>query len=487
MKKIMLSFCILLFYCGYSKAQTSVPISPDRIAMFKAYRMLMKNTAQYAPDEALKIFIDMAAKGDGKAMNAIANIYAMGIGRKMDNAEALKWYQQACKAGYAPSWYNLGVMHKYGYGTPQDFEAAYKAFKNGAVLKQKQCLYGQGYMLYKGYGVAQDYAAAVDNFKQGVTYKSLGSMYMLGLCYRNGYGIAQNTDSARYWIGQAADAGYKFAKDEMQNAQAELTATSETISNDADTSQKAPKVYRKIKQNVKDKALKGTYTGFAIKYDWSGKHILQKSKITLTLYGNKKQLTGNWLEDDSLSVAISANITDSSIVFNHIKYQKSDHYSQGKKIELEFKEATLQLNQSNGKTFITGNIQMWNSTRQEPDKKIYISLSEVSEQNAPAVLASNSNKEGIMSNTLQKAEDFKLMAYPNPFDTQINLNFYIENAGQANLMVTDMQGRVVYKKSNLSFAKGAQNYSFSNSFAPGTYILKLQHSQITETTVLIKK
>ncbi|WP_017257910.1 hypothetical protein [Pedobacter arcticus] len=137
-----------------------------------------------------------------------------------------------------------------------------------------------------------------------------------------------------------------------------------------------------------------------------------------------------------------------------------DHYTHGDNIEFEFKEATLQLNKNGGHIFITGNIEIWNDTRQEPEKKLYVSLSEVEEE--PAIASIVATKKESKVNTSLKVESFKLLVYPNSFDTQINVNFYLEKA--VSISVTDMQGRITYKKNNLSFNKGTQTYSFNNNF-----------------------
>lgn len=483
MKKILWIVYVLL-HSGYTYAQNQKTLPPDVVTMAKAYYLLDKNTPKYNPVEALELYKEVAAQGNGKAMNAIGNIYAFGLCGAVDNAEALSWYQKATAAGYDPSWYNLATMYKYGYGTTQSFETAYQAFESGVAANQGSCYYGKGYMLFKGLGVAQNYEEAIIAFRQSIKRNNLGGMYMLGLCFRNGYGIAANIDSARYWLSKAATAGYQFAKDEMQDATAERNPAIANKNTNANTPP-APSEYENVIQNnTEAQQLAGTYSGLVIKYDWSGKHILQQSKITLTLYGAGKEKTGMYTEDDSLSIPVTATLTDSNLVFKQTSYQKTDHYSRGKLMEFEFKEACLQVNNLEGQVYINGNLQLWSKERQEPDKKLYLSLQEVNSPPQQMATQQQNKLDPTLAN--DELHLHRLAAYPNPFQNEVNLSFYLEEDAKVTISIVNMQGIKVQQHKGLNFSAGKNQYSISTQLPAGTYVLQLQHGNKTEQTVLIK-
>ncbi len=71
---------------------------------------------------------------------------------------------------------------------------------------------------------------------------------------------------------------------------------------------KSSKQYAKIKEfkesvpNLGNKDISGQYEGLLIKYDWSGKHIIGQSKISLFLKKENDRITGLWVENDTTDI-----------------------------------------------------------------------------------------------------------------------------------------------------------------------------------------
>src|SRR5690606_26733705 len=114
------------------------------------------------------------------------------------------------------------------------------------------------------------------------------TMYFLGLCYRNGYGTAVNIDSARYWLGKAAKYKLSWAIQELETITAENIGIKEVPKlEDVTLSQgniiDAKKGYKKVSHYVPGGKAEGEYAGYAIRFDWSGKHIIAIPELKMKL------------------------------------------------------------------------------------------------------------------------------------------------------------------------------------------------------------
>jgi hypothetical protein len=64
-------------------------------------------------------------------------------------------------------------------------------------------------------------------------------------------------------------------------------------------------------------------------------------------------------------------------------------------------------------------------------------------------------------------------AYPNPFDNKFFVDFSaIENLGQIHIIVTDIIGKTVYKKDNISFFGNPESIELPG-VSSGIYLLKI--------------
>lgn len=75
--------------------------------------------------EALKVWEQLAARGDDRAMTNAGVIYQNGEGVPIDNEKALDWYLKAMN-GTALN--NMGVMYRDGAGVPRNRKVAYLLF-----------------------------------------------------------------------------------------------------------------------------------------------------------------------------------------------------------------------------------------------------------------------------------------------------------------------------------------------------------------------
>ncbi|MBN1864420.1 MAG: sel1 repeat family protein [Victivallales bacterium] len=78
--------------------------------------------------EAMKIFEDLAAKGEAKAMVQIGICHYEGIGAEKDFTKAMDWFLKAFEKEDADAFVNLGVMHLKGQSVPVNKKIAYCIF-----------------------------------------------------------------------------------------------------------------------------------------------------------------------------------------------------------------------------------------------------------------------------------------------------------------------------------------------------------------------
>ncbi len=69
--------------------------------------------------------VQLAAKGNPVAQNALGLRYATGDGVRLDEHEAVRWFIKSAEQGYVPAQSKLGSIYYSGRGVPQDSTRAY--------------------------------------------------------------------------------------------------------------------------------------------------------------------------------------------------------------------------------------------------------------------------------------------------------------------------------------------------------------------------
>lgn len=451
--------------------------------MSEAETRLNPENVAYDPAIAFSIYQKTASLGVKKAMNALGILYSQGLGTAQDTTMAITWFKKAIDAGYINAWYNLGQLYKEGIGVKQNFITAYHYYQKGSEAKSPLGYYGEGYMRYKGLGCEQSYTEAFRLFQKGIPNGGISSMYMIGLCYRNGYGTAARLDSARYWLAKSAAGNYQFAIDEMQAKEPEnpdfassaIAKNARTIKNTEDL-----KTFKAIKHYLPKENIAGEYSGYIIRYDWSGQHMIGKSRLKLVLSDSGNILSGIWTEDDASSASLSAKLTDNALVFNNTSYERRDHYNQQKPVGFEFRDASIQIVKTSDSILLAGNIKLWSTEMKEPEKPIFISL-------ARDIRTMDSSKS-LFATTAPDSVITGFLAYPNPFENSFQVRFTTLKQTTAVITLTDvLTGKIVYKQDEKLLAPGEQLSTVPAYFHSGIYILRLMYGGKVKSTLMVKK
>ncbi|MEO8236544.1 MAG: T9SS type A sorting domain-containing protein [Flavobacterium sp.] len=510
MKKITQKAVLLLLLGGMlCQAQESPDIKKS---LLTARLQLLAGSQTYNPEQAIASYKELANLGNAEAMNALGLIYNKGINVPVNEQEGMQWLEKAAAAGYAKAWYNLGLLLKQtdnladqvkalgyfekaavsgytkayhawggmvmkGNGTPQDYPLALSIFKQGADKGDPSSIYSLGYMYYKGLGCAQDYSQAVQQFESGSQKGSLSAMYMLGLCYRNGYGVAINTEKAKYWLSKSAAKGLKksdieLAEPEAENAQPnQIKTVSQTIPEVITiTETEAPETFQKVKQAPITTNISGNYSGHLLRYDWSGQNIISKTPLQIDLTQEGTHLVGVWKEEAGDTVAFNAQIQENAIVFQDSKIDRTEHFYKDTIATYQFKEAKLQLLQTDESLFIIGNLNLYNIKERENERPMYLILDKKQEK-------TSSTNEMFSS----------VVIYPNPVVSDFNLSFDLAKDINATMSIYYITGRELYREQWNGLAAGHQTKTIALNAPPGYYLLRLTYGNEIKTTLLIKK
>ncbi len=485
MKKLLILVLTLSSLTAFSRSG----LDSTRMELYRARNMANPKSPIYKPQKAFEIFNRLALQGNPEAMNGLGMLYNQGIGITVNAQLALTWFEKSVKGGYAKAYYNLAMMYKTGMGTNQDLVKAYDVFKKGAALNDPYSIYGEGFMLYKGLGCMQNYVQAVNLFKRGSAKNDLGNMYMLGLCYRNGYGVAVNLDSAKYWLTKSSKLGYWRATDELAAPKPENLNIQELpyIQPSAKGTTNLKSGFKIVKHYLPAGDIDGSYTGYAIKFDWSGKFIIAKEEITLNLKYKHKVLTGEWNETNGLSVALTGKTTDSAVVFNNSSVIKTDHYNQRAPNNLEFKDARLSLTKSHDTVFITGNMRLYSTLHKEPEKPEFIMLIRKGKKYADEHNKDDLNKDDTRS-PVSKTDSVHFVAYPNPFSGPLQLRYTLKKACRVNIIISDLlNGKIVYRSNPEQLNEGDHTNSIEFNASPGNYVVTLNYGNKIKSAIVFKQ
>lgn len=438
-------------------------------AQFPQQAPLSAASLTSAAHEKLKTqYLAAAQHGDRTAMEKLAFIYYNEKKSSASFAEAVKWFNSAGVAGSGIAWHMLGRIYQLGNrGLQQDFTKSAGYFYKGMQAGEKNSTYMVAYYLYKGLAGKQDYDSACTLFKQLAADGQRNAMYFLGLCYRNGFGTERNAAQANYWLKQAAARQYYQAIDELKQDNPENPVT--PLSIPAMNATANSKIQLAPSGNIK-----GTYKGWAIRYDWSGKHITSMVPLQVQFTNSGNGIAGKWIEGKDTALIRGSFTDNTNLAFTNTQYSKKDHYTKNPSEPWQFTNASLQHLQMADSLYITGNIHVYSPKRKEPGQPLYIQLSRVAmpDELNPTVAANKS-----------------LTVYPNPFHDQVKVNFELEQSKPVTISLFTMQGQLVTADNAGTLSAGVYTRTIQTpaALAPGSYIVNVTTGTASKQNIVIKQ
>lgn len=456
--KTIIGMICLFFMPFHSFAQSTEDIVQEAIDVLKG-KTLNKST-EWAV-ETLKNTDD--GKYKAIAMNALGVAHLKGIGTTQDSAKAIMYFEEATRLGHANSYYNLGRMMKDAPRGKQDFAKAVYYFEKGAEQGNMACIYAVGYMYYKGLGCPQDYHRAVDYFKSDVNGISPSCQYMLGLCYRNGFGVEQNDQLAEEYLHKASMANYQFAIEETLRENAEVAASTVLTDNDEYIPTSMPDVEPFI-YNSND--LTGNYKGVLVTYDWSGNQIIKEDMLDASFSKVGDGYYGVWIQGAD-TIAVKASLaTDGKLLFADSRMLIHDRYTEEKKIECVFEDASLALVGAS----LTGGLRMYSLNHNEPMRPMYLSLNKTND-----------------NDTDKEQYKCKMVAYPG--NGQVEVRFMLpKDVKESQISLTSQNGMYTKHYKLGALKAGQQRFTISTNPSNGLYVVSMKADEYHgHTTILLNK
>ncbi|MBO9205400.1 MULTISPECIES: T9SS type A sorting domain-containing protein [Niastella] len=472
----------LLFVCGIVHAQNNKEQPPSQELIVKEARQYLRGMGgkPYDPGKAQSLHLQNAQQGNVQSMYELALMYSKGTGIPVNQTAAIEWFNKAAENGYSKAWCNLGEVYRKGQGTPIDYSKARSYYEKASAAGDLSGRYNLAYLAYKGLGCTQNYQQAFSLFYEAALQNYVPAMYFTGLCFRNGYGTIRNLDSARRYLMRAAIHGSAQAREELaikdpENPIQPLSAPALVQAFSVSTlSGESGSRYQRIQHNVPVKDLGGDYTGYAIKYDWSGTHVTAYATVNVTLTLNGTEVTGTWREEDeSLTTEIHAQLTENALVFSNTGYDRIYRYSPVKPETFTFQQAALQLVQKGDSIYVAGNLQTYSANRGEPGKPFSLLLVKKSPEtvtNLPLISAIG-----------------QLQAYPNPFNQATTISFRLDKEAGVALSVLDLQGRTIYTEPAERLLPGTYRRSLPLHAPAGNYVVRLVSNGVSKTLMIVKQ
>lgn len=154
---------------------------------------------------------ELLQRGDVRAMNNVALLWAKGHDGKQSYEEALRWWKEAARRGYTVAMNNIGLMYANGHGVGKDFKQAFDWWHQSAFLGNAWAMNSVGDLYENGQGVDRDLNMAMTWYQSAAEQGEPMAMYNVGLLHEAGKGLEKNPAEALAWFRKSADKGYASA------------------------------------------------------------------------------------------------------------------------------------------------------------------------------------------------------------------------------------------------------------------------------------
>jgi TPR repeat protein len=157
--------------------------------------------------EAVRWYRAAARAGNVEGMLSLGMMYETGTGVAPNDVKALRWFRSAAEAGNAAGMTKLGISYQSGRGVAPSLAEAERWFRAAAEAGDARGMFNLATMYFSGEGVAQDYAEAVRWYRAAAEAGDADAMRSLGAMYRTGDGVRRNRAEAERWFAAAEAAG----------------------------------------------------------------------------------------------------------------------------------------------------------------------------------------------------------------------------------------------------------------------------------------
>jgi uncharacterized protein len=151
-------------------------------------------------DEAYRLWLPLASKGEAEAQYNIALLLMKGQGVPKDERKALEWFHKAAHQGMTDAMYNIGVMFYEGKGAYRSDQSAIEWWQLAADGGNANGQYNLGVMYAFGIGIGKDIAKAMSLWQAAAAQAHPDAIDMLINAYSGKLaGSKADPAQAKYW------------------------------------------------------------------------------------------------------------------------------------------------------------------------------------------------------------------------------------------------------------------------------------------------
>ena len=164
----------------------------------------------------------------------------------------------------------------------------------------------------------------------------------------------------------------------------------------------------------------------------------------------------------------------------------------GETVIWEVKEGQLELLHKDGKTYLVGNLQMFNPEVNEPAQPSYFILNYVSgtktiDSTDVNEINTTANNTEVTINNYIANRNIDLLCYPNPTNNSITIDYSLSENGNTQISLINSAGQQISViKAKTYQLKGSYSETANIKGKPGNYIVKLVHNDNVYTRSIIK-
>jgi localization factor PodJL len=133
--------------------------------------------------------------------------YADGRGVEQSLPDAIRWFELAANAGFAPAQFRLGSLNEKGEGMRKDVKAAQRLYLAAAAKGHGKAMHNLAVLYAEGIDGKPDYKAASEWFRKAAGYGVTDSQYNLAILFARGIGVQVNLVESYKWFALAAANG----------------------------------------------------------------------------------------------------------------------------------------------------------------------------------------------------------------------------------------------------------------------------------------
>lgn len=164
------------------------------------------NGAQYDPERAIKLHMLAAEHKVIKSINALGNIYLLGLGTGVDKARAVKYFDSAASLGDCNTALTLAEWYSSGKYVAKDSKKAFSYYLL-AAKKSPEAMFATAECYTNGIGVKRDPIKAYAYYFKSAKLGYNPAVLKAAECLIEGRGVSQNTEKAKELLAKITMSG----------------------------------------------------------------------------------------------------------------------------------------------------------------------------------------------------------------------------------------------------------------------------------------